>query len=131
MQKIISLETLRSEIVTLEQRQIAEEKLFKDQFFATYESLKPVNVLRNAINELLTFSDLKEPLIETTAGLLSGYLSRILIIRNSKNPFLRLAGIFVQYGVTNIVSKNSTYMLTFGKHFIKSLFSRSSRGNAN
>lgn len=125
MQKITTAEALRVAIIKLETRQLSEEKLLKDQFYITYVSLKPVNVLRTAINEFLTLSDLKEPLIETTAGIITGYLSRILIIRNSKNPFIRLAGIFAQYGITNLISKNSSKILRVGHRFIKSLTSPS------
>ena len=125
MQKITTAEALRVAIIKLETRQLIEEKLLKDQFYITYVSLKPVNVLRTAINEFLTLSDLKEPLIETTAGIITGYLSRILIIRNSKNPFIRLAGIFAQYGITNLISKNSSKILRVALRFIKSLTSPS------
>ena len=94
----------------------------------TYESLKPVNVIRAAINEFLTLSDLKEPLIETTAGIITGYLSRVLITRNSKNPLLRISGIIAQYGITNLVSKNSTKIVKVALRFIQSLTSTSKNG---
>jgi len=111
MTKITSSESLKRAIIVLENRQMKEEQLFKDQFTVTYESLKPINVLRKTINDLLTLSDLKEPLFETATGIISGYLSRLLIIRNSKNPLIRLAGIFAQYSITNLVSKNSNAIL--------------------
>ena len=121
MHRITSTEALKVAILKLENQQLIDEKSLKDQFFITYESLKPVNVLRTAINEFLTLSDLKEPLIETTAGIITGYLSRILIIRNSKNPFIRMAGIFAQYGITNLISKNSSKILRVSARFIQSL----------
>lgn len=130
MQKITTAETLRAAIIKLENRQIIEEKLLKDQFFVTYESLKPVNVIRAAINEFLTLSDLKEPLLETTAGIITGYLSRVLIIRNSKNPLIRLAGIFAQYGITNLISKNSSKIVRVGLRFIQSLTGHSQKSES-
>ena len=128
MQKIKTVEALRVAIIKLETRQVAEEKLLRDQFFVTYESLKPVNVIRAAINEFLTLSDLKEPLIETTAGIITGYLSRVLITRNSKNPLLWISGIIAQYGITNLVSKNSTKIVKVALRFIQSLTSTSKNG---
>ncbi len=107
MPRITSVNSLRRAIVSLENRQLAEEQLLIKQFAATYESLKPINLIRKIFDDLLTVSELKEPLIETLTGVLTGYLSKILIIRNSDNAFRRLLGVFVQYGVTNIVSKNS------------------------
>lgn len=111
MSRITSVNSLRRAIVSLENRQLAEEQLLIEQFTATYESLKPINVIRKMFDDILTVSELKEPLIETLAGVLTGYLSKILIIRNSDNAFRRLIGVFVQYGVTNIVSKNLKIIL--------------------
>lgn len=113
MPKITSAKSLKSAIIALENRQIAEEILLKEQFTATYESLKPINVLRNTINDLLTVTELKEPILETIAGVITGYISRFLIIRDSKNPFRRIAALLVQYGVTNLISKNSRSIIRF------------------
>ena len=113
MPKITSAKTLKRAIIALERRQIAEEQLLREQFTATYESLRPINVLRKAINDFLTPSELKEPFYETMGGLITGYISRMLITRNSKNPLRRLAGVLVQYGVTNMISRNSKAILRF------------------
>jgi hypothetical protein len=107
MQKITSSEGIRRAIVELEHRQIVDEALFREQFFITYESLKPINVLRNTLYELITPSRLKDNLVQTGMGIISGYISRKILVRSSSNAFLRLSGIILQYGVTNFVSNNS------------------------
>ena len=94
MPKITSVKSLKRAIIALEHRQVAEELLLNEQLAATYESLKPINVLRKAINELLTITELKEPILETITGLITGYLTRILITRNSRNPLRRIVGLF-------------------------------------
>ena len=124
MQKITSSETLRIAIAVIEQRQINEEKLFKEQFSVAYESLKPFNVIRKAVDDLFIPSELKDHLVDNIAGIISGYLSRILVVRNSKNPFLRLAGIMLQYGVTNIISKNSEAIRKMFISFIQRLLNQ-------
>ena len=121
MPKITSVKSLKRAIIALEHRQVAEELLLKKQFTATYESLKPINVLRKVINELLTFTELKEPILETITGIISGFITRILITRDSKNPLRRLAGLFLQYGVTNIISKNSKPILRIILSFLHKL----------
>ena len=122
MQNISSADTLRRAIVSLEQKQIEEGQLLKEQFFIAYESLKPVNVLRNAIHEFTaTSSELRENIIQTAIGIVSGYLSRIMVVRSSKNPFLRLAGLVVQYGITNLVSNNTDALKKVTLHFIQKL----------
>ena len=124
MQKITKAEALKKSISALERRQMEEGILLKDQFRVTFDSLKPVNVLRKMIGDIAAPSDLKENLIQTVTGLISGYVSRKMLVRSSKNPLLRLAGIFVQYEVTNFVSKNSDTIKALGLYYINKLANR-------
>jgi hypothetical protein len=126
MQKIIAAEALRKSIEVIERRQREEGKLLREQFTVTFESLKPVNVLRKMLTDIAEPSALKETLIQTITGLISGYISRKLLVRSSKNPLLRLAGVLVQYGVTNFVAKNSDSIKALGLYYINKLSSRSS-----
>ena len=125
MQKIIAAEALRKSIEMIERRQREEGKLLREQFTVTFESLKPVNVLRKMLTDIAEPSALKETLIQTITGLISGYISRKLLVRSSKNPLLRLAGVLVQYGVTNFVAKNSDSIKALGLYYINKLSSRS------
>jgi len=126
MQKIIAAEALRKSIEVIERRQREEGKLLREQFTVTFESLKPVNVLRKMLTDIAEPSALKETLVQTITGLISGYISRKLLVRSSKNPLLRLAGVLVQYGVTNFVAKNSDSIKALGLYYINKLSSRSS-----
>jgi len=124
MQKTTAAEALKKSISVVERRQIEEGILLKDQFKVSLDSLKPVNVLRKMIGDIAAPSDLKENLIQTVTGLISGYVSRKMLVRSSKNPLLRLAGIFVQYEVTNFVSKNSDTIKALGLYYINKLANR-------
>ena len=130
MRKITSVKVLRAEIICLQKRQSEEGLLLKEQFAITYESLKPFNVLRKAVIDIFTPFELKQGLLESSAGILSGYLSRILVVRNSKNPFRRLAGILVQYGVTNVITKNSDAIMNVASAFIEKLMHHSPKENS-
>lgn len=124
MQKITAAEALKKSISLLERRQMEEGILLKDQFKVTFDSLKPVNILRRMIGDIAAPSDLKDNLIQTVTGLISGYVSRKMLVRSSKNPLLRLAGIYVQYEVTNFVSKNSDTIKALGLYYINKLTNR-------
>jgi len=126
MQKITATEALKKSISVLEGRQMEEGILLRDQFKLTSDSLKPVNVLRKMIGDIAAPSDLKDNLIQTVTGLISGYVSRKMLVRSSKNPLLRLAGIFVQYGVTNFVAKNSDTIKALGLYYINKITNRTS-----
>lgn len=128
MQKISAAETLKKSISVLEQKQREEGKLLKNQLSAALESIKPVNILRKMIGDVAEPSELKDNLIQTATGLISGYISRKMLVRSSKNPLLRLVGVFVQYGVTNFVSKNSDSIKTLGMYYLNKLTNISRNG---
>jgi len=128
MQKITAAETLKNSISVLEQKQREEGKLLRNQLSAALESIKPVNILRKMIGDIAEPSELKDNLIQTATGLISGYVSRKMLVRSSKNPLLRLVGVFVQYGVTNFVSKNSDSIKTLGMYYLNKLTNISRNG---
>ncbi len=121
MQKTTAAEALKKSILVLEQRKIEEGKLLQEQFAITYQSLKPINIIRKVISDFAEPAGLKENLMQTITGLVSGYFSRKILVRSSKNPFLRLAGVFLQYGVTNFVAKHSDTIKTIGTYYLNQL----------
>lgn len=117
-QKISRARELKKSIEILKQKQYEEEKLLHTQLIVVYESIKPYNVLISAIKSLGTYPELKDGLIESASGLVTGYLSRKLLVRSSKNPLIRLVGLFVQYGVKNFVNNNSVAIKRTGLQLI-------------
>jgi hypothetical protein len=122
--KIKNINELNTAIFLLKNKQIQEEILLKEQFKVTYESLRPVNFLRNVIKELFAVPDFKQDIIESSMSILAGYFSRKIAVGNSINPFKLLLGSIIQLGVTTIISKNSseiksTFMEVFTMIFDK------------
>jgi hypothetical protein len=107
MVKISSITELRESILQLEIKQIEEQRLLKEQFLITYERMKPVNMIKNSIKDLITSSDLKDNLFSTALGLAAGYLSKKAAVGSTHNPMKQILGAFLQLGVTNVVTKNS------------------------
>ncbi|MCX6236566.1 MAG: hypothetical protein NTY07_03235, partial [Bacteroidia bacterium] len=101
-----------------EGRKFDEGKLLRGQFSIAYESIKPFNVLQKMINQIASPSKFKDDLIQTSTGLITGYISRKMLVRSSKNPLLRLTGIFVQSAVTNFVANNSASIIAIGSYLI-------------
>lgn len=100
-------EDLKTAIALLELKRNEERLAIKEQFSIVTDHLKPVNILKRSIHEIAGSFDLKDQLIHTGAGLVAGYLTRKVVVRSSTNPFVRLAAVALQYGVTNYISKNS------------------------
>jgi hypothetical protein len=98
---------LKDAIEQLELRQAREWLSLKEQFLDTYESLKPLNVLKNTWKEVSTSPDIKENVLGTTLGLTVGHLARSLFVGASQQPLKKILGTLLQAGVSNVVASNS------------------------
>ncbi|HEY3390219.1 MAG TPA: hypothetical protein VGK38_11645, partial [Prolixibacteraceae bacterium] len=74
MENITSSIELKMAIKRLEVAQDIDGQLLKEQFYVTYESLKPINLLRNTIYEITSSPHLLDSILGTAAGLVSGFL---------------------------------------------------------
>lgn len=122
MQKISSVAELKYAIQKLEVEQAEKEKLLRDQLFMTYESLRPVNVLRRIFRDIFSSRGLGEDLTGTSFGMATGFLIKILFIGSSGSIFKKLMGSVLQYGLSNFVSRNSETIKSVGHAIISYLF---------
>lgn len=107
MATITTIKELNAAILLLEKKQAQEEILLKKQVEVTYESLKPINLIKNTFKELVTAPDFKEDVLNTSISLAAGYFSKKLAVGSAHNPFKQILGSLLQIGVTKIVSKNA------------------------
>lgn len=123
MEKITSIAELKSAIELLEVEHALKGQLLKEQVYLTYESLKPINILKRTLNELTSSPYLIDNIPGTIMGLVSGYLSKKLFTGGSGNIFRKLLGSMLQFGVTNVVAKNSDVIKSTGlaifQHFLQ------------
>jgi hypothetical protein len=106
MEKITTITELRTYIYFLEIKQANEKQLLKDEFKTTFENLKPVNLIKNALNDLTSAPDFKGNLWNAVLSLGAGFISRKVIVGATHNPLKQLLGAVLQMGVTSAVSKN-------------------------
>jgi len=120
METITSSAELKNAIQRLEVEQAIDGQLLKEQFYMTYESLKPINLLRNTIYEITTSPHLLDSILGTAAGLATGYLSRkVAMIGASGNLFRKLFGSVMQLGVTTVVSQNPEKIKSIGQYIFQ------------
>jgi hypothetical protein len=120
MQKITSALELKGAIRLLEETQVVEGRILKEQFFIVLESIKPVNLIKSTFNEVVSSPNLMNNVLGTSIGLAAGYLSNKTIVGSSGNPFKKLLGTLLQFGVTALIIKNPEAIKSFGQ----SLFQR-------
>jgi hypothetical protein len=107
MKKMNQTDTLTETISLLKYRQEKELTILKEQFEVTYDSLKPLNIIKRVYSEMTSSPDLKGNLLSNVIGIATGYITKKVIVRSSHNPFKRLLGNVLQFAITNIVAKRT------------------------
>jgi hypothetical protein len=115
---------IKSEISFLKSRQKVELGLLKVQFQKTTEHLKPINLLKDTLNEVSESPDLKNNLINSAIGLSTGFISKKLIIGNTSNPIKNLFGTIFEYAVANVVAKNPEKIIALSETLFHLIFKR-------
>jgi hypothetical protein len=115
MQNISPSAGLKNAIQLLEIEQASDAQLLKEQFYLTYESFKPVNLLRSTLKDIASSPNLVNNILGTSVGLASGYLSKKIFIGASGNMFRKLIGSVLQFGVTSVVAKHPEAVKSFGQ----------------
>lgn len=122
MQNRSSTAVLKDTIQLLETEQKIEGRLLKEQFYLTYESLKPVNLLRSSIRDVASSPYLIDNIIGTAVGLATGYLSKKIVIGTSGNIIRKFFGLLMQLGVTNTIAQHPDSIKSIGQfiyqHFL-------------
>jgi hypothetical protein len=121
MQKINSDTGLRDAIILLEAKRSAEELALREHLRLTYESIKPINLIRSTYEEVVASKDLKDDLINTSVGLAVGYVSKTLFEGVSHSPLRKLMGTVLLFGITNAVRKNPEAIKSLSKGFFNIL----------
>ena len=117
MENITSAIELKNAIQRLKVEQAINEQLLRDQFCISFESLKPINLLKSTIYDFTTSPHLTDGILSIATGLLTGYLSRkIVTIGASGNLIRKLLGTVLQFGVTNVVSQNPETIKSIGQY---------------
>jgi hypothetical protein len=124
MQNITSAAALKDAILLLESEQVIKGQLLKDQIFLTYESLKPVNLIRNALKEISSSPSLIDNISGAAMGLAGGFLSEKMFVGASGNLIRRLIGSILRFGVTNAVAQNSGVIKSAGLAILRHFFQK-------
>lgn len=121
MSKQNSVDSLKESIRLLEIRQAEDGRLLKEQFRITYESLKPVNLIKSSIQELADSVEVKNNLFDSLLGVISGYLSRTIVTSKS-NIFMKIIRVFAHFGLTNVIINNSEAIRIYLADLISGFF---------
>ncbi len=107
MKKISSALELKEAVILLELQQLYEVELLKEQFKITYESLKPANIIKNSIKEIVAEPGLKTNVINAVVGFATGFIAKKVFVGTSHNPITKIFGVALELVVANKVALNA------------------------
>ncbi len=107
MKKQQETEILKEAIAILKLKQAEDLMQLKDQYHNTYESLQPVNLIKNAFAQLTTTKEFKGNIFNSVIGIASGYVTKKILLGSTHNPIKKVLGTILQFAITNFVSKKA------------------------
>jgi len=124
MKKSRESKTLQESINRLQIQRSHELILLRDQFHVTYESLKPINLIKHTFKEVSSSTEIKDGMLNNVIGLTTGYFTKAILIGASANPIKKILGTLLQFTVATLVAQNSDSIKSIGKVVLDKLFKR-------
>jgi len=124
MKKSSKAKALEEAINRLQIKRSHELVLLRDQFHLTYESLRPLNLLKHTFKEVSSSTEIKDGMLSNVIGLTTGYFTKAILIGSSANPIKKILGTLLQFTVATLVAQNSDSIKSIGKVVLDKLFKR-------
>nr|WP_315151982.1 hypothetical protein [uncultured Flavobacterium sp.] len=124
MKKLNETDAL-NELIQLNQQQYDTDlRLLKEQFHIAYESIKPINLIKNLVHEVTASPEIKEDLASNILGLATGFISKKIMIDENGSTFKKVIGTVLQFAIANVVSKHSANIKAVGMALFNNFFKR-------
>ncbi len=115
---------LASAIQTMEAKKLEQEEGLTKQFAKTYESLNPVNIIKNTINEVANTPGVKDNLLNFSVGIGTGIITKKLMIGKSDSLLKKIIGGAIEFGVANLVTGNAGFIREKGMQALSNFIKR-------
>lgn len=124
MKKTNETDSLNEMIVLQQQQYDTDLRLLKEQLSIAYESVKPLNLIKNLVHDVTTSPEIKKDVLSNVIGLGTGLLSKKLLMGASHNPITKIVGTVFEFAVANMVSKNTIKIKSIGESVWKNFFQK-------
>ena len=107
MKKKTGRDELAEAISLLKNKQELELQILRNQFKLAYESIKPINLIKNTLHQIATSSEIRNNLLNNVVGLATGFVAKKLLLGATHNPVKKILGTIFQFAVANMVANRS------------------------
>jgi len=102
---VFTVDRLNQMILETKAQQRQDWNAIKDEVAEIKENLKPLNLIRNTVEEINEAVGVKSHLAQSAISIGIGYLAKRLVVGKSDSTFKNIFGSVVQLIITNLVSK--------------------------
>jgi hypothetical protein len=96
----------------------------KNQFDVAYDSIKPINLVKNLFQEVTASPDIRSNLLSNIIGFGTGFISKKLLLGATHNPIKRVLGTIFEFAVANVASKHSDGIKSIGGKLFNRFFNK-------
>lgn len=124
MKKTNETDTLNELIILQQQQYHTDLWRLKEQFHIAYESVKPINLIKNLVHDVTTSPEIKEDVVGNIMGLVTGFVSRKFLVNHDSGTFKKILATIAQFAIGNAVSKHSIDIKAIGIALFNNLFKK-------
>lgn len=116
--------TLNDLILVQEMKYTDDLYQLKNQFDVAYQSVKPINLIKNLVHKVTASTEIKNDLLSNLIGFGTGFISKKILLGSLHNPVTKVLGTIFEFAIANVVSKNADGIKTIGGNLLKHFFKR-------
>ncbi len=105
MKTINQKSQLATKIALLRNKQATDFLHLKDQYHITIDSFKPINLIKDSLEDAITAPGLKMTLLSGAIGFGTNYIKNNILNNTSKNPVKRVLSNVLKFAVKNFIDR--------------------------
>lgn len=121
-------ELIRKLILEKSLQHASEGQQLKVHYHRTYESLRPVNIIRDTIKNVFVSPELKTGIVNYLMGIASGFIVKKVITGRSSSTLASLAGMVMELVVSRKVSSNGAEIRVLAALILRKIMDRTASG---
>jgi hypothetical protein len=114
MNAIVTEDDLAQAVLTIEKKQKEQGIIVVAEFNELLQSVRPSAILKNILTEITSSGELKDNLVNTSAGVAAGIVAKRLVAGKNAGIVRQVVSNGIQFGVTNIIARNPETIKTIG-----------------
>jgi hypothetical protein len=115
---------LQEVIALLETKKSLELEQLKEQLHLTYQSIHPLNLIKDIFKHDNTKATGNDVLLDTVIGMATGFLSKKIMVGSSHNIVKQGIGTLLEFVVANSVSKHTEIIKQVGGWLLNKVTSK-------